>query len=71
MDDPLLKIPEAAALLRVGRMTVYRRIASGELPSVDIGTGRPHKSRGTDTRLRVRRSDVEAFLASRTETRSA
>jgi excisionase family DNA binding protein len=33
-----LRIPEAAERLALGRSTVYRLIASGELPAVKIGT---------------------------------
>ena len=36
----LLRIPEAARLLSLGRSTVYELIASGELPSVTIGAAR-------------------------------
>jgi len=48
-------IPEAAALLGVGRTTVYELIRSGELPSIRIRRGR-----------RVTRAAIEAYLADRT-----
>lgn len=47
-------IPEAAALLGVGRTTVYELIRSGELPSIRIRRGR-----------RVTRAAIEAYLADR------
>jgi len=48
-------IPEAAALLGVGRTTVYELIRAGELPSIRIRSGR-----------RVTRAAIDAFLADRT-----
>ena len=36
---PLLTVPEVADRLRVSVKTVRRRIESGELPAVRIGTG--------------------------------
>jgi len=48
-------IPEAAALLGVGRTTVYELIRSGELASIRIRRGR-----------RVTRAAIEAYLADRT-----
>jgi excisionase family DNA binding protein len=33
----LLKVTEAAALLRVSPVTVYRRIKLGEIPAVRVG----------------------------------
>lgn len=33
----LLKVPEAAAMLGVGRSTLYERMATGDLPVVRIG----------------------------------
>lgn len=33
----LLTVPEVAAVLRVSKMTVYRKVHSGELPSVHFG----------------------------------
>lgn len=38
-DVRLLTIPEVAERLGITRKTVYRRIASGDLPVVDIGDG--------------------------------
>ena len=40
MEDPgFLTVPEVAALMRVSRMTVYRLLESGTLPSVRVGRG--------------------------------
>lgn len=36
-DVELLTAEEVAAILRVSKMTVYRKIHSGELPSVHFG----------------------------------
>jgi excisionase family DNA binding protein len=36
-DVLLLKVPEAAAMLGVGRSTLYERMATGDLPVVRIG----------------------------------
>lgn len=50
----LLRIPEVAAELRVGRSTIYRYIEAGELPVVRIG---PRKL------TRIERSALEAYIA--------
>lgn len=47
----LLTVREAAAALRVSRMTVYRHIHSGELPSVHFGRS-----------YRIPTTAVEAYL---------
>ncbi|MFF9095107.1 helix-turn-helix domain-containing protein [Streptomyces sp. NPDC014802] len=59
MPARLLSIPAVAAALDVDRRTVYRFIAAGELPVVDLrtGTGR--------SRVRVPASGLEEFIASR------
>ncbi|HEX3332178.1 MAG TPA: helix-turn-helix domain-containing protein [Gaiellales bacterium] len=62
--SPFLKIPEVAAELRVDRATVYRLIRRGQLPTVQIGTGR-----GPGQILRVRADAFERFIADR-ETKS-
>jgi len=57
----LLTIPEVAERLgRVHRMTVYRRIASGELPAVNIG------QRGRRPLMRVTEAALTAYIAGRT-----
>ena len=40
MTTTVLTVPEVAAHLRIGRTTVYRLIASRELPSIKIGDAR-------------------------------
>jgi excisionase family DNA binding protein len=55
-DEILLKPEEAARRLAVSRATLYRLLASGELPSVRLGGGR-----------RVRLSDLEALAAAKVE----
>lgn len=47
----LLKIPEAADLLAIGRSTVYELIALGHLETVHIGRS-----------VRVTTSSIEAFV---------
>lgn len=53
MDTALLKPAEVANELRVSRATVYRLIASGDLPTVHIG-----KRRVT----RIERTAVESYI---------
>lgn len=53
-QDRAMQYAEVAARLAVGKRTVERLVASGELPTVDIG-GAP----------RVRESDLDAYLAGR------
>jgi excisionase family DNA binding protein len=36
----LVRVEEAARILSLGRSTIYELLASGELPSVTIGTAR-------------------------------
>ena len=40
MATSVLRVPEVAAHLRIGRTSVYRLIASRELPSIKIGATR-------------------------------
>lgn len=56
----LLTIPEAAAELRVHRMTVYRRIASGQIKTKDVGEG-------GKTLLRIPREALEAYARGETD----
>jgi excisionase family DNA binding protein len=56
----LLSIPAVADALDVDRRTVYRFIAAGELPVVDLRTG-PGRSR-----VRVPASELEEFIGRRT-----
>jgi excisionase family DNA binding protein len=50
-DDPWLTVPEIASALRVGKSSVYRLVASGDLRAARIGR-----------QLRIRKSDVTAYL---------
>jgi excisionase family DNA binding protein len=50
-NDRLLKVAEIAGLLRVAKMTVYRRIDCGDLKAVKIGR-----------MVRVREADLREFL---------
>ncbi|QXE38157.1 helix-turn-helix domain-containing protein [Streptomyces sp. GMY02] len=59
MSARLLSIPAVAAVLDVDRRTVYRFIAAGELPVVDLRTG-PGRSR-----VRVPAAGLEEFISSR------
>lgn len=36
----LLTVPEVAARLKVSLWTVYRKVESGEIPAVKLGTGK-------------------------------
>ena len=47
----LLSIPEVCQELRMGKSWVYRRIQSGEIPSVKLGRN-----------IKVRREDLEGYL---------
>ncbi|WP_030957979.1 helix-turn-helix domain-containing protein [Streptomyces sp. NRRL S-378] len=59
MPARLLSVPAVAAALDVDRRTVYRFIAAGELPVVDLrtGTGR--------SRVRIPADGLEEFITSR------
>jgi excisionase family DNA binding protein len=48
----LVTVPEAAALLRLSRATIYRMLARGDLPSVKQGAAR-----------RIPRTALEAWVA--------
>jgi excisionase family DNA binding protein len=62
MPARLLSIPAVATALDVDRRTVYRFIAAGDLPVVDLRTG-PGRSR-----VRVPAAGLEEFITSRTVT---
>jgi excisionase family DNA binding protein len=54
-DDPiLLRVSDVAGLLKTGRTTVFRLLATGELPRVRIGAA-----------TRVPKASVEKFVADR------
>lgn len=59
----LLTIPETSERLRCSDNTVYRLIASGELPAVDIA---PRGSRSSKTR--VDESDIAAYIDAKKRT---
>ncbi len=51
---PLLSIDEVCQALGMGKSWTYRRIKSGEIPSVKLGRS-----------IKVRREDLEGYLESR------
>lgn len=57
----LLTVEEVAQQLRLTASCVYRMLAVGELPCIRVGRGQG--------RVRVDAQDLEAFLASRRQTR--
>uniref|UniRef100_UPI003C7D1BF5 helix-turn-helix domain-containing protein n=1 Tax=unclassified Streptomyces TaxID=2593676 RepID=UPI003C7D1BF5 len=59
MPSRLLSIPAVAAALDVDRRTVYRFIAAGDLPVVDLRTG-PGRSR-----VRVPAASLAEFISRR------
>ncbi|MFD7609885.1 helix-turn-helix domain-containing protein [Streptomyces sp. NPDC059828] len=60
MPSRLLSIPAVAAALDVDRRTVYRFIAAGDLPVVDLRTGSGR------SRARVPVVSLDEFIHSRT-----
>ena len=50
----LLSIPELCQELRMGKSWVYRRLRSGEIPSVKLGRS-----------IKVKRADLEEYLENR------
>jgi excisionase family DNA binding protein len=54
-DDPWLTSDEAAAYLKIARSTLHDLVSEGRLPRVG----------GRKTRLMFRRSDLDAYIASR------
>jgi excisionase family DNA binding protein len=58
MED-YLTVLQAAELMKVGKMTVYRLVWAEELPRINVGGG---KSR---PRFRIRRSAVDRWMKSR------
>lgn len=52
IEPAVYRVPEVATLLRVSRAAVYRKIASGEIPSIRFGRS-----------VRVPRRWVDAQLA--------
>lgn len=60
MTEPalLLKTPEAAKLLNIGKTKAWQMVYAGELPSIKIGHAR-----------RIRRSDLDALIERGSEQR--
>lgn len=58
MAPRLLKVTEVAEILSVGADWVYERINRGEIPVVELGDTRKNQ--------RIRESDLEAFIETRT-----
>ena len=57
MPDELLTVAEVAETLKLNAQTVRNMIDRGELPAIRVGS----------RRVRVQRSDLDAFLARRVE----
>ena len=55
MTPPLLSLEDAAAVLNVGRTTIYRLVREGSLATVTIGRTR-----------RVRPADLDRFIDAHT-----
>ncbi|WP_050502063.1 helix-turn-helix domain-containing protein [Streptomyces monomycini] len=60
MPARLLSVPAVAAALDVDRRTVYRFIAAGDLPVIDLRTG-PGRSR-----VRIPAAGLDEFISRRT-----
>jgi excisionase family DNA binding protein len=56
--EKLLTIPEVAALLNVGRTTVYRLVESGELRSKVVGKNKLRKT------IRIKKEWVDDYVNS-------
>lgn len=57
--DAYLTVVEVAQSIRVDPKTVYRMLAAGDLPRINIGKGK------RKPRIRIRQSAVEAYMADR------
>ena len=62
-DRMLLTVPEVAERLRMSRSSVYRRIATGELPALRLGARGPLRidARELDRLLRATENDVRSL----------
>lgn len=58
MSTVFLTIPETAREMRVGKATVYRRIAAGELHPINIGSG-------SKTKMRITRAELDRYAAAK------
>jgi excisionase family DNA binding protein len=56
LDEPLMLVTEGADYLRLPATSVYRLIKTGELPALVLGP----------RRIRLRRVDLDSWLAERT-----
>lgn len=65
----LLRPAEAGAEMRVSRATVYRLINEGRLPVVYIGTDTAGRTKGRAAR--IRRTDLDAFIANAERSKAA
>ncbi|MEU7258568.1 helix-turn-helix domain-containing protein [Streptomyces rimosus] len=65
MPARLLSVPAVAAALDVDRRTVYRFIAAGDLPVIDLRTG-PGPSR-----VRIPAASLDEFISRRTVAKPA
>lgn len=61
----LLTVEEVAVTLRVSKPTVYRWIASGEMPALRYGKERPPGDTRRGGAIRVPQSEVDERLALR------
>jgi excisionase family DNA binding protein len=59
-DDRYLTVAEVAAMLRIGRQTVYRLVWGGELPYINVATAGARRAR-----IRIRESAVHQHMTSR------
>lgn len=58
MAEPMLTLVEAGRVLKVSRVTVWRRVCAGEIPAIDVGAG-------SKARLRIKESDLSAYIDAR------
>lgn len=59
VETLLTSVPEAAGALGIGRSTLYRLIAAGEIPIVKVGGS-----------TKIARADIDTFLAIRRQRRA-
>lgn len=49
-DEPLFTVDEVAAMYRIERSTVVRRITTGQLPAIRVGADGPYRIYESDAR---------------------
>jgi excisionase family DNA binding protein len=49
-DEPLFTVDEVAAMYRMERSTIIRRIKSGQLPAIRVGEDGPYRIYESDAR---------------------